>query len=130
MRTSHAWYPLTPREFMWETNDCAVRALRIVAEITYSEAHAALKAEGREDRDGTYNRVVAAAGQRYGLSEVTPGAGARLFPTIAQFARANKRGRFLIRTRTHFVALVNGVMHDWQNAKGPRTRVMRAWGIS
>lgn len=37
-----------------ENNDCAVKAIAVVCEVSYDEAHAALKAAGRKDRGTTH----------------------------------------------------------------------------
>jgi hypothetical protein len=116
-------------QFAYEKRDCSVRALRIAIGRSYEEAHRALEASGRLNKRGAYNRTVHIAAQLFGLVPIDDAAsGGPSTPTLAQFVRAHREGRYVIRINTHFLALVDGVVHDNFPLTGPRTRVTAAWG--
>ena len=58
---------------MDERNDCAVRAVAVATGVSYQTAHAALRVQGRKDRDGTYPCETHKAVQslRFQLEDVT-----------------------------------------------------------
>lgn len=135
MRRAKALYAATPAAFKKEVRDCGVRALRVAAGCTYEQAHKTLGIYGRIARRGTYNRTMHISAGLYGLKPVATMAGGvgvkLLHPTLAQFAAAHRSGAFVLRVHTHFIALVDGVVHDWYASKtGARTRVVAAWGHS
>jgi len=124
---------------MGEHNDCAVKALATVAGVEYSVAHGALRLAGRKKGKGTYaNQIMKALA----LCDCTatrvdpqhfiaqyPGAHSNLQSvTSHHMDRFNKvwaDGKtYLIFTRGHVLAVVDGVNHDW--TKG---RAMRAYAI-
>jgi hypothetical protein len=119
-----------PAQFTYETRDCSVRALRVALGCSYEEAHRALKTTGRVDRRGTYNATMRDASAVFGFKPISPTAsGMSERPTLAQFVRAHRYGRYVIRVHVHFIALVHGTVHD-NLRTGPRTRVIAAWGQS
>lgn len=52
-----------------------------------------------------------------------------IWPTLAQFVKANPTGRFYLSVNGHSLALVNGVVMDQGVKPHPRYRVKRAWRI-
>lgn len=139
----------TPRDpgFEHETNDCAVQAIAAVTGVPYRDAHAWCKRVlGREDRQGTFIdrmltpvkqaqyvygfRVFVRNSQSKGLRKFTSvdSYGYReihhrpSYQTVAQFAEAHPRGRFLCSSRNHTYAVIDGVVVD-NGAAGPRTQV-------
>lgn len=141
MRTVTALYSETPVAFKHEARDCAVRAVRVACQISYEDAHRQLKGAGRADRDGTWNLTVTKASGPCGLPlRKMAGPGGAMGDThradrttLAQFVKANPAGRFVIRINTHFIALVDGIVHNWKvNARnhGPRARVICAWEVA
>ncbi len=129
MRTATAEYAKRPAAFAHEKRDCSVRALRIAAGIDYLKAHNTLRIAGRVTKRGAYNLTMHAAARVFSLVPIDlPASGAASEPTLAQFVRAHQKGRFVIRVNTHFLAVVNGVVHNWAGHNGARTRVKRAWG--
>ena len=136
MRRAERLYAVTPPAFASEKNDCAVRALAVAAGHSYEEAHRALKLHGRVDRRGTYNQTMERAAGMLGLRlvEELPGGShpdfhmpARHHMTLAQFVRVYRSGRYVVRVNRHFIAVVDGVVHDWAWKTSARTRAILAW---
>jgi hypothetical protein len=112
-----------------ETNDCTVKALAIVANVTYDEAHRALANAGRKARQGCYQGAQYAALKTLGkkLERVDMRPILATFPkdrkgnirrnmTTHHPRRFNKvwpKGTYLLYTIGHVSAVVDGVMHDW-----------------
>ena len=110
-----------------EDNDCAVIALSYVMEITYKEAHTKLDSAGRSYREGfhiieflehcTFKGYNIAKSLKYKK-------GSR--PTEEEFALEHKRGNWLVYTKGHLIAVINGVIYD--NRKHPSAnKVQYAW---
>lgn len=120
-----------------EKNDCTVKAFVLVSGASYSEAHQAMARQGRKFGQGMYG---AEGGMRAELKalgfEMTwvpslafihkyPGVHKRLHSVTthhpARFNKAWKDGRnYLIFTRGHVAAVVNGETHDWSNDRACR----------
>lgn len=136
MRFVHVTFPnsaLAQRE----RNSCTVYAVAVVLCVDYDEAHALLKAHGREDRRGASiwleKRALDTRGivreipipapplphkRRYGLYSFDK---RDRYPTVAQFLRQlPRRGRFLLSAGHHSFAFVHGVLYD--NNPRPKTR--------
>lgn len=114
-----------------EWNDCTVKAFAMACNVTYSEAHSALKAAGRERRMGTRHgdelKAIKALGfkligvdlneikssypkpHRTALRNVTTHHPRRFPESFKQF----KGKRALIFSRGHVSAMVDGVVEDW-----------------
>ena len=112
---------------MNETNDCAVRALAAISELSYKEAHALLAAEGRRPRRGTEMFKVEKALQSLGfiVEQLPINAITSLFPGThkhlqsvtphhpVRFAKVWPAGRFILASRQHCCAVIDGMVHDW-----------------
>ena len=123
MRLATSRYAQRPAKFAYERHDCAVRALAVAADISYDEAHAALKRNGRKDKRATYPASTRGVAAEYGFVEEPEKRG----KTLAQFTRQQPVGRYLVRIRNHALAVVDGVVHDWPDTSGPRSRVRAAY---
>lgn len=113
-----------------ETNDCAVKAIAIVANADYDEVHALLKAHGRKDGKGTPWAAIWATLKALGVwvgpvdhTNIERAKTVRHLPAVLP-----KRGRFLVYTRGHILAVVNGEVMDW--TKGRRHRPKLAWEVA
>ena len=113
-----------------EDNDCAVRALAVVADISYAEAHAVLAHYGRKDGKGTPGHIVLEAYAQYGgaveyLQKYNPFRGKAMHgPTVAQFMRTvQPHERLVVWVTGHVFAVVNGAQHDHPGLYSPRSRV-------
>lgn len=130
MKRATVEYRKTPAAFRDEKRDCAVRALRIAANVSYESAHKTLASFGRMRKHGTYIGTMAMAAARFNLLKVhQPASGSGVEnATVAQFLRAHRSGRYVLYRNRHFFAIVNGVVHDYRHGTGARSRIKRAWG--
>ena len=114
--------------FEHESRDCAVRALAISADISYTQAHALLKAEGRKDRRGTKfsmsDRALKNSGAK--VEHIQHGAGLTLRYATLRY----NSGRYYVTVRGHALALIDGVIHDAGEIAGPRCRVLRIYHVT
>lgn len=111
----------TPVAASGDRNDCCVRALSVAANLPYEQCHALMAKHGRKNGKGTPYATSDAVHAELG-HEVTRHRG--LGPTLAQFIRANPKGRFVVHRKWHAFALVDGVVHDWYRSRtGSRSRV-------
>lgn len=114
-----------------ETNDCFVRALAISGNITYNEAHGiASELFGRNPKEGTQNveSVLASKkGRNYFQHRHLA-----LEPVNHTYVRRDKKvhalnirgfynryskGTYLLLVNKHALAIVDGVIQDWESAK-------------
>lgn len=112
---------------MPEHRDCVVRAVSVASGKPYSTIHAQLKACGRKDRRGTKLQTSACF-----FTMFFPNANYKNLqvlgrPTLSQFVRAYPTGRFVLFTRAHALALVDGIVHDWKAS--PKRRLICCWQL-
>lgn len=124
MRVATKEYSHTPVAFAKERGDCAVRALRIAAGVSYFTAHSALAAHGRLQRHGTRNGIMSSAAMSFGLNTWDLD---NRRPTLAYFLRENPTGSYVVQIKGHYIAVRDGIVHNWSKRHGPRTRVRRVW---
>ncbi len=114
---------------MRETNDCAVKAVATVCGVSYEVAHATLEKFGRKNGKGAHTYQIHDAVEFLGKS--TRGVAIQYFiqkypkghrdvlknVTTHHMARFNNvwaDGKtYLVYTKGHVLAVVNGVNHDW-----------------
>ena len=114
-----------PRTISTEKNDCVVRAMTIAYDSSYEVVHKACEAAGRRPQRGMNGyQVIKALELLTGREDVSMTwykiKSDR--PTMAQFVRANPKGRFLTIIHGHAVALIDGVYYD-ASEPGARHRV-------
>jgi hypothetical protein len=117
-----------------EENDCAVKAVAIVCNATYEEAHATLKRLGRRDGRGTPMDVIMAAVKALGCHVTYNGkhdhrgvnCGRRTINSLR--LPEGGKGRWLVLTRNHILAVVDGKVMDW--TEGRRHQARLAWEVS
>lgn len=123
-----------------ETNDCAVVALSILANVSYEVAHAALAKAGRKSRSGTYMGTMFAALRALGctITRVDPMKIVNQYPhphynlknmTTHHPVRfsgvfQHLEGKFLMVTASHVAALVDGRLLDWSQSKAMRVEAL------
>lgn len=122
-----------------ETRDCTVKTLAILADLPYGEAHYMLKGLGRKNRRGflfnprfNARTVDLFAALGYNLKPVpasvwTPGPRVpycctRRVRTLRTLPEALPTGRYMVFTRGHVCALVNGTIEDWAHDKRKHVR--------
>jgi hypothetical protein len=115
--------------FFAEKKDCTVRSFACAADIPYSEAHAIMKRSGRRDGRGWWSERGLAVAKADGLldfAKVPCAIPARNYlvtwPTVAQVIARYKTGRYIICTRRHAMALIDGTIHD-TGLVGLRSRI-------
>lgn len=112
-----------------ENHDCAVRAIAAVSGFSYADVRAYLASRGRRKGRGTANYLIA---ETLNLLEVKrterPDLKAK-GKTVRTLARViPKTGKFLVNTRGHILAIVDGEVLDW--TKGRLHRVESVLEVS
>jgi len=121
--------------FFQERRDCTVRSLANAADIPYSEAHAIAKAAGRTNGHGYHTSLILKVAERRGVFTFTQielpvylSNGNGQLPTLASVVQHFRDGRYIVVTRNHAMALVDGVIHD-TGLVGARSRVKFVYRI-
>jgi hypothetical protein len=122
-----------------ESMDCVVRALSIAANKPYADVHKVCADAGRVFGKKTAWSVTGVAAKHFNLEFVSIANGNTNHDwsdgwkgqmTLMQFVKAYPEGRFLVLGKRHAVALVDGVVHDWNNSRTKeRSRIYRAWKV-
>lgn len=97
--------PITDRR------DCGVRALSVAAAVEYLTAHAACAARGRRNGRGMHWHDLLHAARDVGAPAqilLDPYSG-----TLTRFVAEHPAGHWLVFVSGHFLAVVNGTVHDW-----------------
>jgi len=130
-----------------EDNDCGVKALAVLAKVSYEDAHSALSLCGRINRRGcsTFQLRTACRLLGYDLQEIDPwemikkyrgSYPSRLCGVTTyhpnKFPEAWKDGEtYLLFTRRHVVAVKNGETIDWTTNRSLRvTWILKAIKIN
>jgi hypothetical protein len=112
---------------MGEEKDCAVRALSAVSGRHYKHVHEFCRIFGRRKASGTdWKTVWQVAGILGLVPKVTTQFTAKTVTTLER--QLPKKGKFLVSTRGHILAAVDGKIIDW--TQGRRHRVLRVWEIT
>lgn len=101
---------------MKETRDCAVKAVAFSCDISYEEAHAALKAAGRKNNKGTPNHLTRKVLKQQGFKTEKYEHRAKTVRTLARELRF-VRGTFLVWTRGHILCIKDGKVMDWTKGR-------------
>jgi len=123
-----------------ETNDCFVRALAISANISYNESHGiAEELFNRNPKEGTENveaTIRSTEGRNYfthrslELEDVNHTYVRRDKKVhalnIRGFYNRYPKGSYLLLVNKHALAIVDGVIQDWENAKKHIGRTVEA----
>lgn len=111
-----------------ERNDCVVRAMAAVTDLTYAEAYAACAKAGRRTggrmRPEVWLRVFADLG--YTLTDMRSDITGATIVTAMRSMWA-RPGRYVVHVEGHVFAVVHGQAHDW--ADGRRHRVKHIWQV-
>lgn len=110
-----------------EKNDCAVKAVALILDLSYADAHLLLKTHGRIDKRGTPESVIKKALESKNITiEERNISNYKTIKSIGKRLPAQKR--FLIFTRKHVLAARNQQVHDW--TRGRLHRPQRLWELS
>lgn len=119
----------------FDSRDCAVIAIAAVTGLSYEAAHTLARAHGRKNRGGMRNAQIIAALAAAGKTvvELSPLNFIKKYPRSHQilksvtthhpdrFPDAWKDGNtYLVFTRGHVLAVVNGVNCDWTRGRAKR----------
>lgn len=95
------------------TGDCAIRAVAKALNTDWDEAYLLLTAYGFSLKDwGNFNAVISALLRDYGFKRVIIPDTCPDCYTVAEFARDNPLGTFILGTGSHVVAVVDGSYYD------------------
>ena len=107
-----------------ETNDCAVKAVAIIANADYDEVHALMAKHGRKVGKGTPWTAIWATLKELG---VWVGPEDREAPTRCKTVRhlpaALPKGRWLVYTRGHILAVIDGEVMDWTEGRRHQPKI-------
>ena len=93
--------------------DCAVRAVSKALGMDWSDAYIGLCAEGLALRDmPSANYVWGMFLKKYGYEEHMISSVCPNCITVSEFAKKNKKGRFVLATQNHVVAVEDGDYYD------------------
>jgi hypothetical protein len=129
--------------FVLERRDCTVRSFACAADIPYIKAHDIAKRSGRVNGKGWWSEKILAVARQEGVVEfVEMPVGAQnvqrynrmhgfitriQYPTVESVARRYSKGRYILNTRNHAIALIDGVCHD--TGMRPKARVVSIWEV-
>lgn len=120
---------VNPRDRV-EMRDCVVRAICTAAQIPYAQAHEACRAAGRKTchRFFTYKGLARAkADGLLDYSVVPPFHGTY---SLSRVLKMYSQGRYVIETRNHAAALIDGVIYDKASqGMGLNTKIESVWRI-
>tara|TARA_R110002126_G_scaffold164897_1_gene312789 strand:+ start:598 stop:1017 length:420 start_codon:yes stop_codon:yes gene_type:complete len=109
---------------VYDKNDCAVRAVAVVAGCTYEQVSALFSAGGRQMKKGTTLEVAIRVNETFlrmrNLPEYRDW-------NIASFIAANPTGKFVIHRLGHALAIIDGTLHDWEKGTGANQRIRDCW---
>ena len=113
---------LAASNVMQENQDCAVMALAVVGDLSYTDAHCLLEMFGRSHRQSCYHHQTLQALAFLDLEIEDQTAlwrdtmGGRTVRTLARVMKGHK-GKWLVRTSQHVLAVEDGKIHDWTNGR-------------
>lgn len=109
---------------MHETNDCGVKALAVVAGLSYEEAHAKLARNGRTPRKGTPDVITRKVLSALGYKTEPVIVKAKTVRTLGRELKY-RQGAYLVWTSNnrHILAIRDGKVCDW--TKGRLHRIHR-----
>lgn len=120
--------------FLRERRDCTVRSLAEAADIPYNEAHAIAKAAGRTDGHGFHTAMILTVAKQRGVIDFqhiiakSYHYATNSYPTLLQTVAKYRTGRYIICTRHHAMAMVDGVIHD-TGLVGVRSRIVQVFAV-
>lgn len=93
-----------------EKDDCGVTSLAVATGMGYTKAWQALRSLGRAKGTGTLNTMITKAASMLGFKANELQIRGTL--TLAKFIKLHNRGRYIVYTKDHAVAVVDGKMFD------------------
>lgn len=104
-----------------ETRDCAVKAIAVVGDLSYEDAHTLLELYGRKRNHGTKRYITREALkfldlQTKDVTEQFRAAGAKTVRTLGRVIK-NRKGTYLVFTANHILAVKDGEICDWTDGR-------------
>ena len=93
-----------------EKSDCGVTSLAVATGSGYAKAWKVLNSLGRIKGEGTYNSTILRAAKAMGFEANELQVKSKL--TLAKFIKLHNRGRFIVYTNNHAMAVVDGKLFD------------------
>lgn len=115
-----------------ETNDCTVKAIALACDVSYGKAHRLLAKMGRKKGRGVTMAVIAKALNQLGYPVDIHGMlnHSAVDLTIKRFAREYSEGRYIVCTKAHAIAVVEGELKDWTADTAGRRKVVSVMKIA
>lgn len=112
-----------------ETNDCTVRALATIKDISYDEAHKIMADKGeRQNRKGCLSFMTSIAYESQGLQKTEMW---KEKPTFAKFIKNNPNFTGVIGVKGHVFTMKQGVVYgNWNDDKRTRARVLKTYTLA
>ena len=108
-----------------DRNSCTVNALSTATDMPWHEAQAIMAKYGRRRNRGVATSIVNRVYKDVlGIECTVPDSR----PTLAQFVRANPKGKFIVRVAGHVFVVKNGKQYD-TFLNGARKRVRGYWPV-
>ena len=111
----------------WDNNDCSVRALAVATGVPYAVASVAYSVLGRRLGKGTL--VTLSERLHIEILGMVPVAAVEGMD-LETFLHVVPKGRFVVHKPGHAFAVIDGVVHDWENTTRPGTRITRVWRVT
>lgn len=113
-----------------ERNDCSVKALAVVADLTYDAAHEIMARVGRKPRKGAYRGQTFSALKELNktFDDVTDRATFVGIKTIKALKHLNLKGSYLISVSGHILAMKDGIVHDWTSER--QHRILKIYRVN
>jgi len=113
---------------VWDTKDCAVRALAVATGVPYTVASVTFSAQGRRIKRGTDQETSTKLYETVlGMRRVELAEGLRL----GAFLEVARTGSFIVHKKGHAFAVVEGVVHDWEGkTTRDNTTIVRCWKVT
>lgn len=115
-----------------EKNDCTVKAIAAACGVSYGKAHRTLAKLGRQRGRGAslmmiHRAVDAVMGTATDYHHTYKGSDIGL--TLNRFRKAHPTGSYIICSRGHAMAVVEGELIDWTADTAGRRKVTNVWRI-
>jgi hypothetical protein len=123
--TSELYSNLDSKKEHRDKDDCTVRAFSLVMGCSYDKARMFMAANGRNHREGmSFGQL------RNIFDNLKKHKATILCPdvSVAKFAKNNLSGRYYIIIEQHALAVIDGVIHDWDTSSKNK-KILCAWKV-
>ena len=119
------------RQIYQETNDCTVKAIAAACDVSYGKAHRTLAKLGRKQGRGVTMATMTQAMERlgFGVNLYNAMNHEAIGTTIKRFTREHATGKYIICSKGHAMAVVNGELIDWTADTAGRRKVVSVWEV-